>query len=262
MSASSAQIRSSVLPPCTIVVPCYNEASRLNTAAFQSFVEGQVSVRLLFVNDGSSDETLALLEAMRSRCPERIGVLDLQPNGGKAEAVRRGMVHALEDHGLQYVGFLDADLATPLSAVPELVHVLETHPASDIVFGSRVRLLGRNIERRPIRHYLGRVFATVASRTLKLPIYDTQCGAKLFRADSDVRRMLAEPFLSRWIFDVEIVARAILVKGSRAAVRRSLVEYPLHEWRDVAGSRVKTHDFFRAVLELFAIWRKYLARVP
>ena len=244
---------------CTVVVPCYNEEQRLNTAAFAAFLEQGYPIRFLFVNDGSRDKTLEVLQALRSRYPAQVHVLDKQPNGGKAEAVRVGMLHAVALGGAEYTGFWDADLATPLSLIPELLAKLEERPEIQMVFGARVRLLGRNIQRQALRHYLGRVFATVASTVLRLPIYDTQCGAKLFRVTADLEKILQQPFRSRWIFDVEILARFLaLHQGQPGTVERAIYEYPLPAWTDVAGSKVKSTDFLKAFGELITIYRAYL----
>jgi dolichyl-phosphate beta-glucosyltransferase len=125
-----------------------------------------------------------------------------------------------------------------------------------MVLGSRVRLLGRRIERRAARHYLGRLFATVVSWMLGLPVYDTQCGAKLFRVSPEMRGVFERPFLSRWIFDVEILARW----GQSVRARNAgwgILEIPLREWRDVPGSKLRIKDFFRAALGLVEIQRAY-----
>ncbi len=128
-----------------------------------------------------------------------------------------------------------------------------------MVFGARVRLLGRKIERRPIRHYLGRVFASLASMVLQLPIYDTQCGAKLFRVTPDLLEVLDLPFESRWIFDVEIIARFLtLHRMDTDFGKRAIYESPLHQWEDVAGSKVKMFDFVTSFWELIRIRFKYL----
>jgi len=254
---------------CTVVVPFYNEAHRLRAEPFFQFLADQGplhrAVRFLFVNDGSTDNTLALLESMRQRaaelgCPDRIAVLDRQPNRGKAEAIRNGMMAAIapQQDPCEYTGFWDADLATPLSAIPQLLAQLQAAPNLHMIFGSRVRLLGRDIRRKPARHYLGRIFATAASHTLSLPIYDTQCGAKLFKATPDLARVLAEPFLTRWIFDVEIVARFLQLRG-RDFCFASIYEFPLDAWEDVGGSKLRPFDFFRAAFDIFRIHRRYLA---
>jgi len=242
-----------------IVVPCYNEAPRLDPDAFAAFVERHDGVDFLLVNDGSSDDTLGVLRALEARHPSRFSVLDLDPNRGKAAAVRRGVAESF-GQGVDCVGFWDADLATPLEAIPQLRGVLDAQPAIDMVFGSRVKLLGRSIQRRMVRHYLGRVFATVVSVMLRLAIYDTQCGAKLFRATPEIEALFQEPFLTTWVFDVEIIARLIRARRSSngADVAESIYEYPLEEWRDVAGSKLHASDFARAALEVVHIWRRYL----
>ena len=113
-----------------------------------------------------------------------------------------------------------------------------------MVFGARVVLLGRRIERWALRHYLGRVAATAISLVLGLRVYDTQCGAKLFRATPSVRALFEQPFAARWLFDVEILARFILsLRGDREAVRDAIYEYPLSEWTDVAGSSLTPADY-------------------
>lgn len=241
-----------------VVVPCYNEATRLDVEAFAAFAAGHGDIELVMVNDGSSDGTPAVLRDLASRTPGRVRVLDLPVNRGKAEAVRLGMLDALARRP-EFVGYLDADLATPLAAVLQLREVFRERPAVEMVFGSRVRLMGRTIARRARRHYLGRVFATAVSMVLRLPIYDTQCGAKLFRATPAVAALLAEPFTSRWIFDVEIVARRArsLGPGKRALMEQLLFEFPLMEWRDVSGSKLRPLDFLRAVMELASIAARY-----
>jgi glycosyltransferase involved in cell wall biosynthesis len=244
---------------CTIVVPCYNEASRLQSGRFLEFLGQSKGIRLLFVNDGSRDDTLSVLKAMQSSCDNRIQILELNKNGGKAEAVRAGMLAAVQQGGISYVGFWDADLATPLEAIWEFLARLDGSDRFEMVFGSRVRLLGRRVNRRAARHYLGRIFASVVSIILRLPIYDTQCGAKIFRITPELIQVLNDPFLSRWVFDVEILARYIaLHQGDASYLHDSIYELPLTCWNDVAGSKVSPGDFLKAFLDVFRIYRRYL----
>ena len=248
---------------CTVVVPCYNEELRLHTESFTLFLSSNEPswqrIRFLFVNDGSRDNTLSILGKFAALRPDRVSVLDKQPNGGKAEAVRVGMLHAMSQGDTAYTGFWDADLATPLAQIPDLLRMLVSRPEILMVFGARVRLLGRAIHRQAARHYLGRVFATVVSLLLRLPIYDTQCGAKLFRVTPEFQEILARPFLSRWIFDVEILARFIARHtADRTYVHDAIYEFPLPTWTDVAGSKVGSLDFIKAFGELMTIYRTYL----
>lgn len=240
-----------------LIVPCYNEALRLPVEQFARFELQGHELRFLFVNDGSTDETQAVLDGLCARAPERLTSLSLAQNGGKAEAVRQGFLHGGKQNP-DVLGFLDADLATPLAELPRFMEVLDAHPEVELVFGARVQLLGRTIERQAVRHYFGRIFATAASMTLKLPIYDTQCGAKLFRCSPELLTLFAQPFLSRWIFDVEILARFLtLWRAQKKDPRGAIYELPLREWRDIKGSKVKAHDGFRAFGELARIWWTY-----
>ncbi len=240
-----------------IVIPCYNEAERLKPERFHEFDDGG-RTRFLFVNDGSTDSTLDVLRELARADEERFALLHLPHNCGKAEAVRRGLLHALTDDP-DVVGYWDADLATPLNAIPQLCGLLETRKELEMVLGARVKLMGRRIERRAHRHYLGRVFATFASLVLRLPIYDTQCGAKVLRASPRLRRVLEEPFRATWTFDVELLARFLRFSAEEGVLDpgRAIYEYPLHEWYDAPGSKVRPADYLRAVRELATIWHAY-----
>ncbi len=243
-----------------LVVPCYNEASRLDVESFRTFISANPCIRLLFVDDGSRDNTLQVLTRLQTGLEDRTFILPRRPNRGKAEAVRLGILHALDHLHPRIVGFWDADLATPLDTIHRFVQVFETHAGIKMVFGSRVKLLGRDVRRRALRHYLGRIFATAVSTMLRLPIYDTQCGAKLFRVEPETRAIFAEPFLSRWVFDVEIIARYLrLYHRNTKQVEKIIYEYPLETWIDIAGSKVRLGDFLTALIDVVRIRRRYLS---
>ena len=218
-----------------LVVPCFNEAVRLDSDAFSSALVRMEWLDLIFVNDGSTDDTAGVLERLRVRHPERVRVLDLPHNLGKAEAVRRGLQRANEaavadraEAGapVTLCGFWDADLSAPLDELRGMRRVFTEHPHVEWVWGVRLRSLGRQVTRHASRHYLGRVFATVASVVVSLPIYDSQCGAKLFRSGELLAAVISTPFASRWIFDVELVARGARVCG-RDQLSRLVREHPL-----------------------------------
>lgn len=230
-----------------VVVPCYNEAHRLPIDAFRKFNLPGHRAEFLFVNDGSTDTTAQLLDGF--------SVLTLERNSGKAEAVRRGVMAAFEKRP-DLIAFWDADLATPLSEIPSFLEIFTSRPEIDMVFAARVRLLGRDISRNPARHYFGRVGATLISQTLGLAIYDTQCGAKMFRLTETTPRLFEKSFLSRWIFDVEIIARYVQIRG-RDAAARAIYELPVTQWHDVKGSKVRSLDFVRALKDLWKVRRAY-----
>jgi glycosyltransferase involved in cell wall biosynthesis len=242
-----------------VVVPCYNEEARLPAGLFRAFADRTPGVDFLFVDDGSADGTARRLEELCAGAPFRLRMMRLARNRGKAEAVRQGILKAAELNP-SYVGYWDADLSTPLEALPEFIRTLDERPVLAGVLGSRVKLLGRRIERRPLRHYLGRVFATAADSVLRAGVYDTQCGAKLFRNTREVLGLFAEPFLARWLFDVEILARLARSRrrsGDMTPLGDILQELPLAQWRHAPGSKVAWTDGLRAAADLLRIRLRY-----
>ena len=250
-------------PELALVVPCYNEAARLDPEAFLQFVATHPGVQLVFVDDGSQDATGEILERMRAAAPAAVTTLRHSPRRGKAETVRAGILAGLAQRAT-LVGFFDADLATPLRAVDDFLAVLRTRPEVEFVLGSRVMLMGRDIKRKATRHYFGRMFATAVSLTLDLPVYDTQCGAKVLRANAATATLFETPFRSQWIFDVELIARYLRlpVAPGEPGRRDRLYELVLPSWHDKPGSKLRWQDFARAVVELGYIWRERLAHRP
>ena len=227
---------------CAIVVPCYNEAKRLNRQAFLTFLKASPSTDFIFVNDGSRDGTLDALLSLQGATPERITIVDLSENFGKAEAVRQGLLTAT-GMGVAFIGYWDADLATPLDAIDDFVRVLCKFAETQVVFGARRVMLGHRIERTMGRRIVSRLCATLARQAIRLPIGDTQCGAKLMRNTPLLRNALAKPFSAGWLFDVELFARLSFAMSDR---RFAFYEQPLAEWTEVAGSKVSTMAIIRS----------------
>ncbi len=214
------------------------------------------------MDDGSRDGTLAELEGIAAGCAS-IRVVALGKNQGKAEAVRHGMRAALNG-GAAVVGYLDADLATPVDEALRLYADLDRRNL-DVVLGMRIAHMGAHVERSAARHYSGRVFATVASSLiLRAPFYDTQCGAKVFRATPALDWALIDPFISRWAFDVELLGRLMWAPHPVSLDR--IAEVPLDRWMDVPGSKVRLGDFVRSGADLARIWndlrRRKRERLP
>lgn len=239
-----------------IVVPCYNESRRLDSRSFLSALDKEPNLSFLFVNDGSTDETFNIIKSLKDKNPAQVDFICLEQNSGKAEAVRRGMLKVIEGE-FENVGYWDADLATPLAAIEEFCSLLDSSDIS-IVIGSRVLLLGRNIQRNPLRHYVGRVFATCASLLLKIEVYDTQCGAKIFKNSALLKTVFGKPFKVNWTFDVEMLARFPIILGlTPTKVCSKWFECPLKEWLDVKGSKVRLKDYIIGGLE-FCVLFTYL----
>ena len=240
----------------TIVIPCYNEEKRLAVDKLLVFLNQTLDISFLLVNDGSTDGTAQVIDDLCRRQPDRIKSCHLATNQGKGEAVRTGLLETLEGKS-EVVGYWDADLSAPLAEILHLRKVLLNDQALDAVIGARVKLIGRRIERKAWRHYTGRIIGTLISMILHLPVYDTQCGAKLFKASPRLKRLLAEPFQTRWLFDVEIFARALRSFASHGNMSIMFYEEPLRAWAHMGGSKIGPADFPVILKELWRIWCGY-----
>ena len=232
-----------------LIIPVFNERHRLNLEYLGRYAS---KYHFIFVNDGSTDGTLQLLEEFRAKNPDA-SVVALPKNVGKAEAVRQGMLAALKEPALaaaEWLGYLDADMSTPLDELQGmLAYASFFYPSADVILASRVYRLGSDIRRSPARHFWGRVFATCVGVLFPdLIVYDSQCGAKLFRRAA-VDLAFSEPFITGWIFDVELLLR---LRG------RPMVEYPLARWHDKGGGHLRvTWVWPKVLLDLLKLKRAY-----
>ncbi|MEW6606346.1 MAG: glycosyltransferase [bacterium] len=239
-----------------LVIPCYNEEKRLKVDVFIRELSNNPNLTLLFVNDGSKDNTLKVIQEICASNPVRALSLSLNKNMGKGEAVRTGMKYLLENGSYNLIGFWDADLAVPLSEIWDFMDIFQTNPNVQAVIGSRVHLCGRKIERINFRHYLGRLFSTVISLTFGFAVYDTQCGAKLFKSEILIP-MVQKPFCSKWIFDVEIIIRILRLPFLQDE-STWLFEVPVKEWRNISGTKRSLSAYINSFFDYLTLVKKYL----
>lgn len=233
-----------------VVIPCYNEEERLLSKEFLSFVEENSGYHLCFVNDGSKDNTLQVLKALQKGREDFITVYDCEKNGGKAEAVRLGMLHMAKKEDLDFIGFLDADLSTDLKDFDQLVKTIEQSDFK-IVSGSRISRMGANITKESARKIISLTINYIIRKILKMDFKDTQCGAKIFRKDI-INIAFKDKFVTQWIFDVEIFKRMSLHFGLKQA-KAMLCEQPLRRWIHADGSKLSMKDSVKIVMQLAQI---------
>lgn len=219
----------------------------MKTLEFVSFANKNPEVQFYFVNDGSTDNTEDVLLQIQQSSTAKI--IFSKKNHGKAEAIRKGLIAAIDDQH-KIVGYLDADLSTELNEFLRLKNVLDEKQL-DIVLGSRIKKIDTVIERSFFRHIIGRVIATIIDQKFKLGVYDTQCGAKIFRS-AIVRETLVKSFYTKWFFDVELLLRIKKQNNIFAAK-----EIPLSKWQNVQNSKLSILSFPSVLKDLFMLFYKY-----
>jgi len=235
-----------MLPSFSVVIPAFNEASRIGQtvrATLDYLQEVNPKNELIVVNDGSTDATGTIAREVLSGAKIAARLLENFPNRGKGAAVRTGLLAAQEAIGL----FFDADLSTPLEETPKVVDPIASGKF-DIAFGSRS--LDRSLigDHQPWRREQGgRVFNLLVRVATGLPFWDTQCGFKAFRLDV-CRPILEAARIAGFAFDVEL-----LYLAQRAGLR--LREVPVR-WNHHEGSKVHfVQDSLRMLREVVALRR-------
>lgn len=237
-----------------VVIPCYNEAKRLSSALFQDFIDKNVGYHLCFVNDGSADNTLEVLEKLRHGNEEKISIFDCEKNGGKAEAVRQGIQHLTKNAEFDYIGYLDADLSTDFRDFDDLVKTIGNSDFK-IVSGSRIARMGADITKESARKIISKTINLIIQTILGMPFKDTQCGAKVM--DKEIATlMFKKKFITKWLFDVEIFMRMRKHYGKKNA-KKYICEQPLRRWIHMDDSKLSMKDSVKIIGQLGQIALHY-----
>lgn len=241
---------------CCIIIPCYNESERILGHEFLHFVSNNPNIDLLFVNDGSTDNTLFELEQIKEK-HSNIEVLNISINSGKAEAVRRGMLEAIKNNKYEYFAFLDADLAIPTDEFERLYSLTISNPNLEFTYLSKIRRVGADVHQPYKRFLMGRILSFMTRLSLKLPVYDTQCGCKLFSKRIAIQ-IFNTPFISSWLFDIEIFWRILNLTNRQFFIDHTQ-EVPLNKLVDRGNSKVSGKALFKLPFEFLKIHRTYNA---
>ena len=256
-----------IVRPILLVIPSYRETDRLSPLLLQIEEELRRSplpapLRIIVADDGSPveesrmmNQTVATFSAML-----KTQVFDtkteatfrrFENNRGKGAVLRDIFKEAIEQNHYEALAFLDADGATPFSQFKTLLSTLLADPDLAATIGSRWLALGHEVFRSPKRHYIGRVFATLLSTMFRIPVYDSQCGAKIFRTNALTLRTFEICTNPRWLFDTELLV-FLWLEG------RKLEEVPVN-WHDIPGSKVSLiRDPLRMLLGLWRFKKKLI----
>lgn len=183
-------------PRLSVVIPTLNEAKNIRpllSRLSRTLDEADIVWEALFVDDHSSDNTVALLEQAQAEFPLRVFMK--QGKRGKAYSLLEGFGYAT----YEYTAILDADMQYPPEAIPEMVKKLERGGVDIVVANREVR------ETTLLRQFLSRSFNFFFAQFLHGLDVDVQAGLKVFR-----RKILREVVLdpTPWTFDLEFLLSA------------------------------------------------------
>ena len=195
-----------------------------------------------------------MLQELAKGREEYISVYNCKKNGGKAEAVRQGTLHMLQDDQLDYIGYLDADLSTNFKDFEELVCTI-SRSEFKIVGGSRIARMGADITKQGARAIISKTINLFIRKILGMTFQDTQCGAKVMTTDV-ASRLFSKPFLTSWLFDVELFMRMKELYGHKKA-EKLICEQPLKRWIHEDGSKLSMKDSVKIVGQLAQIYFAY-----
>jgi dolichyl-phosphate beta-glucosyltransferase len=247
------------MPKIHLIIPCYQESKRLPPFLHElSLVVTELKphaemLEIQVVDDGSGvHEAAALKQLLKQKAalfPCLKPGLFLQQNQGKGGAIKAGWNQQLADD-VEWLGFVDADGACPATEVLRLSQMcLERGPAAGALIASRVKMLGRRIERLWQRHVLGRIFATGVAELLRVPTYDTQCGLKLIPRAA-YEKIKSDLTLDGYAFDVELIL-ALLRSGC------PVTEVPI-DWSEKPGGKVNLlRDSCQMALDVLRLWKRW-----
>ena len=231
-----------------MIVPCFNEGNRLNLEYWQRITQ-EVSCEWLFINDGSTDNTINKLELING-----IKILSFEKNEGKAESIRKGINYIIENPELDNynIGYIDSDDAFIIDDIKKVLDkFININENFDAIWASRVALAGRNISRNSKRHLISRVIVTLLGVAYPEIPYDPQTGFKIFKAHTLSKELISKKFKTRWFVDLEILTRIEQIDKRRVKIWEEPVSY----WRDIPGTKIKGLELVRVVSEIFKVFR-------
>ena len=232
-----------------LVIPCFNEAKRLEVSYWRKIITAPNlnNTKFIFLDDGSSDGTFEVLNGFTKY--SRVEAVSLSVNAGKANAIRSAFQKILETSFFDcyLIGFIDSDSSFDAQEVIDILSCIENQAkVFDAFFYSRVKLSGSQIRRSEIRHVISRIIYTFIARGWNWAPYDTQSGFKVFRNSDVMKDIISSPFRTRWFFDIELMNRLSMMMGSQLNIK----ELPLHYWQERSGSKIKARKYFSIFREI------------
>ncbi|TGM46498.1 glycosyltransferase [Leptospira biflexa] len=212
----------------SIIIPCYNECNRLPQYLDTLMITFQKksNVDFIIVDDGSpKKEFLKLKENIEHHLSNpKIQLLRYELNLGKGGAIQFGLQVAKGN----YVGFVDADGATPAYELQRIWDHIDTHKDIDLIVGSRIPMLGRSVKKSFYRHIANRVFSYYFHKIFKIQMYDPQCGCKIFKKSlyETMREKITD---LRWLWDTQLIVLSY-------RNQKKIFEFPI-DWNEIPDSK-------------------------